>query len=379
MDFKKLLALMCHKKASNLFITAGRAACMTIDGELIDVSKAVLSKEQTFRILESIMNASQKMEFEKTKDCQFAIDYPDLGRFRVSAFTQCDAVGMVLHRVEHHIPDVDELNLPPVLTNLIMEKRGLIIFVGEKNVGKSTTLAALLKHRNQNSRGHILTIEDPIKFQHTHLGCVVTQREVGVDTESYELALKNALYQAPTVIFIGEIKTQETMQNAIMFAKKGCLCLATFHASVTTEAFDRILQLFPNERHQPLLEDLCRNLKGMVAQKLVITEDGQRRYPVVEILLNTSETQTYIYKGEFNKLREIMDESEELGMQTLDGSLFHLYETYKISYFDAINSASYSRSELALRIRMKSKCFMEANPHLYENTLSAIDDHEEND
>lgn len=354
MDFKKLLALICHNKASELFITAGRPPCMNIDGELTDVSETVLNKEQAFKIVESIMTQAQRQTFERTKDCQFVIDYPDLGRFRVSAFTQRGAAGMVLHPVEHNIPDVEALNLPPILKSLIMEKSGLIIFVGEAGSGKSTSLAALIKHRNQHSRGHILTIEDPIKFQHSHLGCMVTQREVGIDTESYEVALKNAAYQAPTVIFIGEIKNRETMQNALMFAKKGCLCLATLHEQNVIWGINRILHFFPVEMREQLLKDLASNIKGVVAQKLIKSENTQKRYPAVEILLNTPLAQSYIYEGEIFKLKDVMTKSEELGMQTLDGALFHLYQAHKISWNDALRSYIYSGSELALRMRMAS-------------------------
>jgi twitching motility protein PilU len=266
MEFKKLLELMCQKKASDLFITAGRASCMNIDGELTDVSEAVLTEEQTLKIVESIMSPAQQMEFENTKECQFAINYPNLGRFRVSVFTQRDAAGMVLRRIEHEIPNVEDLNLPLILKDLIMEKRGLVLFVGATGTGKSTTLAALIKHRNQNSRGHIITIEDPIEFLHPHLGCIITQREVGIDTESYEVALKNALRQAPTVILIGEIRTRETMQNAITFAETGHLCLSTLHANNANQALDRILHFFPDDMHSQLLMDLSLNLKGIVAQ-----------------------------------------------------------------------------------------------------------------
>jgi twitching motility protein PilU len=379
MDFKKLLELMCLKKASDLFITAGRPPCMNIDGELTDVSKANLTEEQTLKIVESIMSPAQQMEFENTKECQFAINYPDLGRFRVSAFTQRDAAGMVLRRIEHEIPDVEDLNLPLILKDLIMKKRGLVIFVGATGTGKSTSLAALIKHRNQNSRGHIITIEDPIEFLHPHLGCIITQREIGIDTESYEVALKNALRQAPTVILIGEIRTRETMQNAITFAETGHLCLSTLHVNNANQALDRILHFFPDEMHAQLLMDLSLNLRGIVAQQLIKRADGKGRYPAVEILLNTPLAKDYIRKGEIHRLKELMKESEELGMQTFDGALFHLLEGNKISYEDAINSAD-SPTDLRLRIKLK----LGMGDHGRKNTpsgdvLNIKDDDNDND
>jgi twitching motility protein PilU len=351
MDFKALLALMCQRKASDLFITAGRPPCIKVDGTIIDVSKAPLTEAQAFKIVESIMNPIQQKEFENTKECQFAISYPELGRFRVSAFTQRDAAAMVLRRIEHDIPDLEDLNLPLILKNLIMEKRGLVIFVGATGTGKSTTLAALIKHRNQNSRGHIITIEDPIEFQHPHLGCIISQREVGLDTESYEIALKNTLRQAPDVILIGEIRTRETMQNAITFAETGHLCLSTLHANNANQAIDRILHFFPDELHDQLLMDLSLNLKGIVAQQLIKRADGKGRYPVVEIFLNTPLAKDYIRKGEVHKLKELMKDSKEQGMQTFDAALYDLYKAHKISYEDALNSAD-SKNEVRLMIKL---------------------------
>jgi twitching motility protein PilU len=351
MDFKALLALMVQKRASDLFITAGRAPTIKVDGSMVEVSKTPLTPEQAMKVVLSIMNQRQRDEFDNTKECQFAISLPELGRFRVSAFVQRDAAGMVLRRIESTIPDAEALHLPPVLKDLIMEKRGLVIFVGATGTGKSTSLAALIKHRNQNTSGHIITIEDPMEFEHPHLGCIVTQREVGVDTESYEVALKNTLRQAPDVILIGEIRTRETMQNAITFAETGHLCLSTLHANNANQAIDRILHFFPDEMHGQLFMDLSLNLRGIVAQQLIKRADGKGRYPAVEILINTPLAKDYIRKGEVHKLKELMKDSREQGMQTFDQALYDLYVAGKISYEDALNSAD-SRNEVRLMIKL---------------------------
>ncbi|SJM93568.1 PilT/PilU family type 4a pilus ATPase [Crenothrix polyspora] len=353
MDFKALLALMVQKKASDFFITAERAPTMKVDGSLIEVSKSALTAEQAMKVVLSIMNPRQRTEFENTKECQFAITLPDLGRFRVSAFTQRDAAGMVLRRIESEIPDADTLNLPPILKSLIMEKRGLIIFVGGTGTGKSTSLASLIRHRNINSSGHIITIEDPIEFHHPHLGCIITQREVGVDSESYEVALKNTLRQAPDVILIGEVRTRETMQNAITFAETGHLCLCTLHANNANQAIDRIMHFFPDEMHDQLHMDLSMNLRGIVAQQLIKRSDGKGRYPAIEIMINTPLAKDYIRKGEIHKLKELMKNSREHGMQTFDQALFDLYSAGKIGYQDALDSAD-SRNEVRLMIKMSS-------------------------
>lgn len=372
MDFEKLLALMCQKKASDLFITAGRPPCMKIDGMITDISKTELTEAQSLKIILSIMSPAQQMEFENTKECQFAITYPELGRFRVSAFTQRDAAAMVLRRIEHEIPNAEDLNLPMILKNIIMEKRGLVIFVGATGTGKSTTLAALIKHRNQNSRGHIITIEDPIEFQHPHLGCIISQREVGLDTESYEVALKNTLRQAPDVILIGEIRTRETMQNAITFAETGHLCLSTLHANNANQAIDRILHFFPDEMHDQVLMDLSLNLRGIVAQQLIKRSDGKGRYPVVEVFLNTPLAKDYIRKGEVHKLKELMKNSKEEGMQTFDMALYDLYKAHKISYDDAINSAD-SKNDLRLVIKLGDE------NAIYGGDIILTPDEDEND
>ncbi|MDD1613183.1 MAG: PilT/PilU family type 4a pilus ATPase, partial [Methylococcaceae bacterium] len=276
-----------------------------------------------------------------------------------------------MRRIENEIPDADSLHLPPILKEMIMEKRGLILFVGATGTGKSTSLAALIKHRNQNSKGHIITIEDPIEFQHPHLGCIITQREVGLDTESYEVALKNTLRQAPDVILIGEIRTRETMQNAITFAETGHLCLSTLHANNANQALDRILHFFPDEMHHQILMDLSLNLKGIVAQQLIIRADDKGRYPAVEILINTPLARDYIRKGEIHKLKELMKNSREQGMQTFDQALYDLYMAGKIGYEDALNSAD-SRNEVRLMIKLNTE-----NASTFENDdilLSETDD-----
>lgn len=351
MDFKALLALMVEKKASDLFITAGKPPCMKVDGKVVDVSKNFLTADQALKVVLSIMEQRQKDEFEHTKECQFAMGVEGLGRFRVSAFTQRDAAGMVLRRIETHIPSSEDLHLPPVLKELIMYKRGLVLFVGATGTGKSTSLAALIRHRNENSNGHIITIEDPIEFVHPHRGCIITQREVGLDTESYEVALKNTLRQAPDVILIGEVRTKETMQHAITFAETGHLCLCTLHANNANQALDRILHFFPEEMHGQIFMDLSLNLRGIVAQQLVKRADGKGRYPAIEILLNTPLVSDLIRKGEVHKLKELMKNSREHGMQTFDQALYDLYTAGKISYEDALNAAD-SRNEVRLMIKL---------------------------
>ncbi|MCX7088254.1 MAG: PilT/PilU family type 4a pilus ATPase [Methylococcales bacterium] len=353
MDFKALLALMVQQKASDLFITAGKPPTMKVNGKLIDMSTTQLTQDQTLQVVLGIMTPRQRDEFENTKECQFAISVPTLGRFRVSAFTQRNAAGMVLRRIETHIPDAEELNLPAHLKTLFMQKRGLILFVGATGTGKSTSLASLIKYRNQNSSGHIITIEDPIEFMHKHLGCIITQREVGLDCESYEVALKNTLRQAPDVILIGEVRTRETMQHAIAFAETGHLCVTTLHANNANQALDRILHFFPNEMHNQLFMDLSLNLRGIVAQQLITRSDGQGRYPAIEILLNTPLVSDLVRKGDIHKLKELMKSSREHGMQTFDQALYDLYTAGKISYEDAVNSAD-SQNEVRLMIKLGS-------------------------
>ncbi len=369
-QFKSLLGLMVEKKASDLFITAGKPPCMKVDGKVVEISKNMLNADQSMRLVTGIMDQRQKDEFEHTKECQFALGVESLGRFRVSAFTQRDAAGMVLRRIETTIPSSEELHLPPVLKDLIMYKRGLVLFVGATGTGKSTSLASLIRHRNENSNGHIITIEDPIEFVHPHLGCIITQREVGLDTESYEVALKNTLRQAPDVILIGEVRTKETMQYAITFAETGHLCLCTLHANNANQALDRILHFFPEDMHSQIFMDLSLNLRGIVAQQLVKRTDGKGRYPAIEILLNTPLVSDLIRKGEVHKLKELMKNSREHGMQTFDQALYDLYTAGKISYEDALNAAD-SRNEVRLMIKLGAE---NASFDNNEMTLSDTDE-----
>ena len=351
MDFDALLQLVVHKKASDLFITSGWAPTIKVNGVLQQVSKTQLSPRQSMEVVTSIMTDDQRKEFEQTKECQFAIQRPDIGRFRVSAFVQKDDAGMVLRRIETIIPTIEELNLPPILTELSMTKRGLIIFVGATGTGKSTSLAAMVGHRNRNSSGHIITIEDPVEFVHDHAGCVITQREVGIDTESYEVALKNTLRQAPDVILIGEIRSRETMEHAMTFAETGHLCLSTLHANNANQALDRIIHFFPEDAHKQLFMDLSLNLKAMIAQQLVPTIDGKGRKAVIEIMLNTPLASDFIRKGDIHKLKELMKNSTEQGMQTFDQALYNFYANGDISLENAINYAD-SSNEVRLMIKL---------------------------
>jgi twitching motility protein PilU len=351
MDFDALLQLMVHKKASDLFITSGWSPSLKVNGTLQAVSKTKLSASQALEIVHGVMTDAQKEEFDTTNECQFAIQRPDVGRFRVSAFIQKDDAGMVLRRIESVIPTVEELGIPPILNDLAMTKRGLIIFVGATGTGKSTSLAAMVGHRNRNSSGHIITIEDPVEYVHDHAGCIITQREVGIDTESYEMALKNTLRQAPDVILIGEIRTRETMNHAIAFAETGHLCLSTLHANNANQALDRIIHFFPEEAHQQLFMDLSLNLKAMIAQQLIPTIDGKGRRPVIEILINTPLASDMIRKGDVHKLKELMKNSGEQGMNTFDQALYELYAKGDISYDDALLYAD-SSNEVRLMIKL---------------------------
>ena len=349
-----LLRLMVSKKGSDLFITAGFPPAIKIDGKMTPVSAQALTPAHTADLARSIMNDKQTASFEQTKEANFAISPGDLGRFRVSAFVQMSSVGMVLRTINSSIPEFDELGLPPVLKDVIMSKRGLVIMVGATGSGKSTTLAAMVGHRNANSYGHIITIEDPVEFVHPHGNCVVTQREVGVDTDDWEIALKNTLRQAPDVIQIGEIRDRQTMDHAIAFAETGHLCLATLHANSANQALDRIINFFPEERRQQLLMDLSLNLKGMISQRLIPLKEAKGRAVAIEILLNSPLIADLIFKGEVHEIKELMKKSRELGMQTFDQSLFDLYEAGKISYEDALRNAD-SVNDLRLAIKLESK------------------------
>jgi len=351
MEFDKLLKLMVEKGASDLFITSGKPPMVKVNGKLYAASKSDLSPEQSRELVLGVMNPDQKEEFTRDHECNFAINTRGLGRFRVSAFYQRNLVGMVLRRIEVNIPRCSDLGLPPVIEELSMTKRGLIIFVGATGTGKSTSLASMIGHRNENSSGHIISIEDPIEFIHQHKGCIVTQREVGVDTDSFEVALKNTLRQAPDVIMIGEVRTPETMEHAIAFAETGHLCLCTLHANNANQALDRIIHFFPTDRHSQIWMDLSLNLRAMVAQQLIPTQDGQGRRAAVEILINSPLMSDHIRKGEVHLLKELMSKSNEQGMQTFDQALYKLYAEGEVTYDSAIASAD-SPNDLRLMIKL---------------------------
>ncbi|MGA7438714.1 MAG: PilT/PilU family type 4a pilus ATPase [Luteibacter sp.] len=350
-DFTSFLKLMVHKQASDLFITAGVAPSMKVQGRIVPITQSPLSAQQSRDMVLNVMTPAQREEFEKTHECQFAISASGVGRFRVSCFYQRNCVGMVLRRIESKIPTPEELNLPPIIKQLAMTKRGIIIFVGGTGTGKSTSLASMIGYRNQNSTGHIITIEDPIEYVHRHEGCIVTQRELGIDTDNWENALKNTLRQAPDVIMIGEVRTRETMEHAINFSETGHLCLCTLHANNANQALDRILHFFPEDRRGALLMDLSLNLKGIVAQQLIPTPDGKARRVAIEVLLGTPLAQDYIRQGEVHKLKELMRDSNQLGMRTFDQSLVELYHAGEISYEDALRHAD-SSNEVRLRIKL---------------------------
>ncbi|MCS4505568.1 PilT/PilU family type 4a pilus ATPase [Arhodomonas aquaeolei] len=351
MDFNSLLELMVQKKASDLFITAGLAPSMKISGRIMPVTKTKLSPDQARQVVLSVMTDRQRSEFEANHECNFAISARGLGRFRVSAFFQRNQPGMVLRRIETEIPTVEQLRLPPILNDLSLTKRGLIIFVGGTGTGKSTSLAAMLGYRNEHSTGHIITIEDPIEYIHSHNNCIVTQREVGLDTDSFEVALKNTLRQAPDVILIGEIRSRETMDYAIAFAETGHLCLATLHANNANQALDRIINFFPADRRDQLFTDLSLNLRSIIAQQLIPTPDGQGRVPAVEVLIGSPLVQDKIHEGEVHELKEIMKRSTEMGMQTFDQNLYRLYRDGMISYEEALRHAD-SQNEVRLMIKL---------------------------
>ena len=355
MDFDKLLQLMVQKNGSDLFITADAPPSMKVNGTIMPVTKSALTPEQSMTLVKSVMTPSQIKEFDETLECQFAIsDKHQNARFRVSAFVQKDCAGMVLRKIETKIPTVEQLNLPPILNEIAMKKRGIVLLVGATGTGKSTTLAAMMGYRNENSRGHIITIEDPIEYLHEHKGCIITQREVGIDTKSFEAGLKNTLRQAPDVILIGEIRTRETMDYAIQYAETGHLVFATLHANNANQAIDRIIHFFDAEHHEQILMDLSLNLHAIVAQQLIATPDGKGRRAAIEILLNSQLIGDYIRKGEIHEIKPVMKRSRELGMQTFDQALFDLYENGEITYRDAIKHAD-SPNDLRLLIKLESK------------------------
>ncbi len=350
----ELLRVMIAKKASDLFITAGFPPAMKIDGRMTPVSNQTLTPTHTLEVARAMMNDRQAQEFESTKECNFAVNPPGLGRFRVNAFIQQGRVGMVMRIINVRIPSFSELNIPEVLKDVCMTKRGLVLVVGATGSGKSSTLAAMLGYRNENSHGHIITIEDPVEFVHEHKNCVITQREVGVDSESWESALKNTLRQAPDVILIGEIRDQSTMNHAVTFAETGHLCLATLHANSANQALDRIINFFPEERRAQLLMDLSLNLKAMISQRLLPKRNGPGRVPAFEVMLNSPLISDMIFKGEVYEIKALVAKSRELGMQTFDQALFDLYEADLISYEDAMRNAD-SMNELRLAIKLRGK------------------------
>jgi twitching motility protein PilU len=350
----QLLTMMMQKKGSDLFITAGFPPAMKIDGKMTPATTQPLSPQHTQELARAIMNDKQAAEFEATKECNFAISPASIGRFRVNAFVQQGRVGIIMRTINVQIPEFDDLKLPPVLKDVVMTKRGLVLFVGGTGSGKSTSLAAMIGYRNQNSYGHIITIEDPVEYVHDHRNCVITQREVGVDTDSWEIALKNTLRQAPDVILIGEIRDKETMEHAIAFAETGHLAMGTLHANNSNQAIDRIINFFPEERRPQLLMDLSLNLKAVISQRLIPIKEGKGRAAAVEVLLNSPLVADLIFKGEIHGIKEIMKKSKELGMKTFDMALFDLFEEGRISYDDALRFAD-SMNEVRLMIKLHSK------------------------
>src|ERR1700712_692257 len=349
-----LLKLMVSRNGSDLFITAEFPPAIKVDGKVVKVSGQALGSQHTLALVRSIMNDRQTAEFERTKECNFAISPPNVGRFRVNAFVQQGKVGMVMRTIPLKLPTIDGLGMPQVLKEVVMTKRGLCILVGATGSGKSTTLAAMVDWRNDNSYGHIITIEDPIEFVHPHKNCVVTQREVGLDTDSWEAALKNTLRQAPDVILMGESRDCETMEHAVAFAETGHLCLATLHANSANQALDRVINFFPEERRTQLLMDLSLNLRALVSQRLLPRQEGKGRVAAVEIMLNTPLISDLIFKGEVAEIKEIMKRSRELGMQTFDQSLFDLYEAQTVTFEDALRNAD-SVNDLRLQIKLHSQ------------------------
>jgi twitching motility protein PilU len=349
-----LLRRLVERKGSDLFLTAGFPPAVKIDGEIRPQTERALTADQAATLVRAIMNDRQSKEFDATKECNFAIAPPGIGRFRVSTFMQQGQVGCVIRMINATIPTFEELDLPPVLREVVMSKRGLVLLVGGTGSGKSTTLAAMVGYRNQNSRGHIITIEDPVEYIHPHKGCVVTHREVGVDTDNWHAALKNTLRQAPDVILIGEIRDRETMEYGIQFAETGHLVLATLHANSSNQALDRIINFFPEEKREQLLMDLSLNIRGLISQRLIPRENGMGRVAAMEIMLASPLISDLIFRGEVAMIKDVMAKSNRLGMQTFDQALFQLYEDGAISYEEAIRNAD-SQNEIRLKIKLESK------------------------
>ena len=349
-----LLRLLVTRKGSDLFLTADFPPAVKVDGKVSKVSPQPLTGAHTVALARSIMNDKQAADFERTKECNFAISPAGIGRFRVSAFMQQGHVGMVLRTIPAHIPTVDELSLPKILKDVSMTKRGLVILVGGTGSGKSTSLAAMIDWRNENAYDHIITVEDPVEFVHPHKNCIITQREIGIDTDDWDVALKNSLRQAPDVILMGEIRDRKTMELAIAFAETGHLCMATLHANSANQALDRIINFFPEERRDQLLMDISLNLKGLISQRLIPRQEGKGRIAAVEIMLNTPLMADMIFKGQVGEIKELMKRSREHGMQTFDQALFDLYESHAITYEDALRNAD-SVNDLRLQIKLDSK------------------------
>ena len=348
-----LLRLMVSRNGSDLFVTADFPPAIKVDGKVTKVSPQPLTSQHTLALTRSMMNDKQAAEFERTKECNFAVAPHGIGRFRVNAFVQQGSVGMVMRTIPQVIPTIDSMSLPQVLKDIAVSKRGLVIFVGATGSGKSTSLAAMVDYRNENSFGHIITVEDPIEFVHAHKNCIITQREVGIDTDGWEAALKNTLRQAPDVILMGEIRDRETMEHAVAFAETGHLCLATLHANSANQALDRIINFFPEERRSQLLMDLSLNLKSLISQRLMPRQEGRGRVAAVEVMLNSPLISDLIFKGEVAEIKEIMKRSRELGMQTFDQALFDLYEGQAITIEDALRNAD-SVNDLRLQIKLHS-------------------------
>jgi twitching motility protein PilU len=351
---RDLLKLMVEKEGSDLFITVGFPPAIKVHGKIMPVSKTELTPDNTKALAYAVMNDKQLKEYEATKECNFAVNPVGVGRFRANAFVQQSFCGLVMRTIETEIPNLDKLKLPEVLKDIVLTKRGLVIMVGGTGSGKSTSLAAMIDYRNENSFGHIITIEDPIEYVHPHKSCIIMQREVGMDTDDWDIALKNTLRQAPDVILLGEVRDRETMEFSIAFAETGHLAMATLHANSANQALDRIINFFPEERRQQLLMDLSLNLKAVIAQRLLKTVDGKGRDAAIEIMLNSPLISDLILKGEVHEIKSIMGKSNELGMKTFDQALFDLHEDGRVSLEDALRNAD-SMNELRLRIKLEGK------------------------